>query len=97
VVGLAGESPVEILDDDGHTGERTARPAARFLACALETLVDDRVEHRVAALGAVDGGVDELECAHRAGAHRRRLRDRVSVGEIAHTANRITSSDAAGS
>ena len=51
-----------VLHEEGHAPERARGPRCRgsLTTGAIETLVDHRVERRVRALDAGDGGVDEL-------------------------------------
>ena len=61
VVRLVRQRPVEVLHHDRHTAERTVGSVCRFVARAVEPLVDDRVQRGVHLLDARDRGIDQLE------------------------------------
>ena len=60
---IAGGVAHRVLHEKGHAAERRVGrgQGARFLARAVEALVDDRVEGRVQCFDAPDRGVDQLQ------------------------------------
>src|SRR5262249_38545492 len=84
VARIAFRETEEVLQQEGHTAERTVRQAAvaRLHAGAFEEAMDHRVDLRIHALDAIDRGVDQLERARLARPDELRLRGRVQPGQI---------------
>ena len=65
MIGLAGEGPVEVLDNDRHAGERQRGVDGVGLGEGpLVAGVDDGVDLGVDGLGRVDRGLHELTRCH---------------------------------
>jgi hypothetical protein len=61
----------QVFQQGGHTTERTiGERTARHFSGVVEPADDDRVQFRVDALDALDGGVEQLGRGHLPGAHK---------------------------